>query len=159
MAAHGVLLAAKAGVRCRMVIAGAGPGEGTAQALAAANPEVIQFRGFAHDPRRNVMPELDLLAVMSSHEGLPMSIIEAMSVGLPVAGTKVGGIPEAIQDGVNGFLVERSAEALARCLQKLAQDVSLLRRVSASARKSFEERFEISSIVRQYHALYEEAAL
>jgi len=105
IAANAVIAAAKAGVPCRMIIAGAGSGAAKAQDLARQHPDIINFRGFVRDPRQKLMPELDLLALMSSHEGLPMSGVEALSVGLPMAGTNVGGMAELILHGKTGYIV------------------------------------------------------
>jgi glycosyltransferase involved in cell wall biosynthesis len=154
IAAQAVIAAAKAGAPCRMIIAGAGPGEADARALANAHPEVVEFRGFVSDPRKNLMPELDLLAVMSSHEGLPMSVIEALSVGLPVAGTNVGGMTEVLVDGQTGIFVERSAPALQRVIMRLAADRPQLKAFSEASRVHFQKNFDISRIVEAYHQVY-----
>jgi len=154
IAAQAVIAAAKAGVSCRMIIAGAGPGEADARALAAANPDVIEFCGFVSDPRKNLMPELDLLAVMSSHEGMPMSVVEALSVGLPVAGTNVGGMAEVLVDGQTGFFVERSAAALQQIISRLAGDHVKLQSLSEASRVHFQKNFDISRIVEAYHQVY-----
>jgi glycosyltransferase involved in cell wall biosynthesis len=87
-----------------------------------------------------------------------MAIIEAFSIGLPVIATPVGGVPEAVTDSKNGFLVPRTVEALALALQRLVDDRGLLGAMSAQARSDFEEHFEISKIVSRYHAVYQGSA-
>jgi glycosyltransferase involved in cell wall biosynthesis len=91
---------------------------------------------------------------MSEQEGLPMAIVEALSVGLPVLATPVGGVPEAITTGRNGILVARSAQALADALGKLVNDPLQLDMLSRGARSEFNSRFEISQVVASYNAIY-----
>ena len=83
-----------------------------------------------------------------------MAIIEALSMGVPVIATPVGGVPEAVVHGQNGLLVERSAEALTEALTSLVADPDKLRELSANARRAFEERFEISRVVSMYDEIY-----
>ena len=84
-----------------------------------------------------------------------MSIVEAFSMGLPAVATAVGGVPEAVSDGLNGFLVARTAEALEKAIDSLLNHPDQLRAFSARARNDFVKHFEISGIVSQYHHLYQ----
>ena len=59
----------------------------------------ILLKGFVANPREMVLPKVDALVLMSEQEGLPMAIIEALSMGVPVIATAVGGVPEAVIDG------------------------------------------------------------
>jgi glycosyltransferase involved in cell wall biosynthesis len=102
------------GKQIRYIIAGGGPQSKQAQALQQKHPDVIDYLGHVSQPRRNLLPKLHALSLMSSNEGLPLSIIESLSIGLPVIATQVGGIPEAIKDDTNGLLVSRDADSLAR---------------------------------------------
>jgi glycosyltransferase involved in cell wall biosynthesis len=155
-AVEAVLRLTGEGRRIRLILAGDGPGAADARKLADAHPGVIEYRGFVQGARDTLMPELDLLLVMSDQEGLPMSIIEALSVGVPVVGTAVGGIPEAIIDGQNGCLVERSAAALYVALGSLLadSDCERLERLSRGARHAFEQRYDVRQIVGQYDSVY-----
>jgi glycosyltransferase involved in cell wall biosynthesis len=86
-----------------------------------------------------------------------MTIIEAMSAGVPVVATSVGGIPEAVTDEETGFLVPRTLDALANKLRQLYSSPEIWRTTSRRARERFEQRFEISHIVKQYDSIYREA--
>jgi glycosyltransferase involved in cell wall biosynthesis len=138
-------------------LAGRGPDAELAQKLAQENSGWINYEGFVPDPRETIMPKLDALVLMSEQEGLPMAIIEAFSTGLPVIATAVGGVPEAVSDGTNGYLVERNAVSLAAALDHFLQVPEKLQSFSQQARRAFEERYEISRIVAQYDRLYSEA--
>jgi len=86
-----------------------------------------------------------------------MAIIEAMSLGLPVIATPVGGVPEAVAHEKSGLLVSRTLEALIQALRRLAGNQKFLETLSHQARQDFEERYEISKIVSSYHAVYLQA--
>jgi glycosyltransferase involved in cell wall biosynthesis len=142
------------GLPIQAVLAGRGAEAEQARQLAEENRDWIEFRGFVARPREMVMKDLDALVLMSEQEGLPMAIIEAFSVAVPVVATPVGGVSEAVTDGRNGFLVPRSAEALAQVLERLIMDPGLHASIAAQARRDFEGKFEISGIVPRYHSAY-----
>jgi glycosyltransferase involved in cell wall biosynthesis len=142
------------GLPVKVVLAGRGNEAEQAREMAQNSGGWITFEGFVANPRESLMPQLDALVLMSEQEGLPMAIIEGMSIGLPVIATPVGGIPEAVVDGKNGILVSRTVEALMQAIKRLAGDEKLCAALGAQARRDFEERFEISKIVAAYDAVY-----
>lgn len=144
-------------VQVRVLLAGKGPDEEAARAWAARHADWAQYLGFVSNPRETVMPRLDVLCLMSQWEGLPMSIVEAMSVGLPVVATDVGGVSEAVAHGETGLLVARSSEALAEALRGLLSHRDRLAAMQAASRARFEERFTLAHVLRQYDAVYQEA--
>jgi len=100
--------------------------------------------------------QLDVYLNTSLHEGIPMSILEAMAHGLPVVAPDVGGISEMIDHGVDGFLVtERTPEAFAAALMQL-QDVAVRRRIGAAAREKVRARFSAQKMTAAYLRLYQE---
>ena len=101
------------------------------------------------------MSRLDILCLMSQWEGLPMSIVEAMSVGLPVIATEVGGVREAVVHQQTGLLVPRTTEALVEAIDGLLRDRSRLGAMQQRARQVFEERFTLAHVVAQYQRVYE----
>jgi glycosyltransferase involved in cell wall biosynthesis len=101
---------------------------------------------------------LNLYLNTSVHEGIPMTILEAMACGLPVIAPQVGGIREIIEDGVEGFLVSnRDPKAFAeKCL--LLQDAELRQRMGQAARAKVERGFSAEHMARKYFQLYRELA-
>lgn len=88
----------------------------------------------------------------SELEGTPNPALEALACGLPVISTRVGNMPELIRDGVNGFLVERSAAALADALVKLkGMDPATLRR---NARRSVEDGWSWQDRTKRYEDMF-----
>jgi glycosyltransferase involved in cell wall biosynthesis len=94
--------------------------------------------------------------VLPSHaEGLPMGVLEAMAVGTPTIATTVGGIPDAIDDGVNGFLVEPGdTRALASRIAQLLGDPELRARFSSAARAKIVSTFSPDRVHAQLEDLY-----
>jgi len=110
--------------------------------------------------RRDV-PEIlaasDIFVLSSNWEGLPRSIIEAMMAGLPVVATKVGGIPELVEDGVTGFLVPpKDPRALAEALQKLIENPDLRRRMGEAGRKKALREFTLDRMLHETERVYRE---
>ena len=118
-------------------IVGDGPLLGSLKAQAAAlglPPSVLSFRGSVAE----VAPmyrESDVLVMTSEAEGTPNVLLEAMASALPVVSTAVGGVPEIIRDGRNGFLVGASDEpGLSAVVERLVQDPALRLAMGQQAR-------------------------
>jgi glycosyltransferase involved in cell wall biosynthesis len=90
-----------------------------------------------------------------NQEGIPNSMLEAMATGLPVFATEHGGIPEAIENGVNGVLVpERDDEALARALLNAAQDSGFLSRIGHAGGEAVRKNFDLSTQAHRLEEIY-----
>ena len=93
-----------------------------------------------------------------NRDGLPVSIVEALACGLPVISTPVTGIPEAVQEGVNGLLVpERDVKALADALESLAREPGLRERLASAAAASVAGKFDQAETARMLHDLLMES--
>lgn len=89
-------------------------------------------------------------------EGLPLTILEAMASGIPVVGTTVAGAPEAVRDGVDGYLVPpRDVSGLADALRLLLEDPKLRRSLGRNARQRAVESFSLDRFAREIFALYQ----
>lgn len=101
----------------------------------------------------------DVFVLPSLEDNLPNTAIEAMAVGTPVVGFAVGGVPEIIDDGVNGLLAASiDAPSLAAAIHQLTTDRNLRERCSRGAREKAESTFSAESMVAAHRALYEELA-
>jgi len=108
---------------------------------------------------RSDVPDLlrcvDTLVLPSETESAPLTILEAMSTGLPVLATNVGGIPEIVEDGRNGFLVPlKHPEDIAEKILELHGDREKMRRMGAAARETVLERYSTEKVVQQYLDVY-----
>lgn len=100
----------------------------------------------------------DIFLLLSDYEGLPMSVLEALSCGRPVVASDVGGIREAVggTDEPDGVLVPNDAKVIADAIANLAGNAELRARLGASARRRYERGFSADAMWRDYLRLYEE---
>lgn len=142
----------------RVAVAGSGPEE-------AALRRQIESAGLAGSffllgSRSDVgalLAAADVFCLPSRHEGLPLSLLEAMQAGLACVATRVGGVPGAIADGVDGFLVEPAAPgALAEALERSLREEDRRLAMGAKARDLVRERYAASAAADAYADLYDE---
>jgi glycosyltransferase involved in cell wall biosynthesis len=151
-------LVVAAGVPVRFVSVGRGPLEAELAAAAdvAGLTEHLRFLHTRTDTVR-LMIGADLFVLPSHQEGLPVALMEAMSAGLPVVATIVGGVPDIVTDGVEGLLVPPGrADLLARAVTRLAQDATLrtgLARGSLARSTVFDVRSAAAAIEAVYTEL------
>ena len=97
----------------------------------------------------------DAMILPSINEGTPVSAIEALAAGRPVVATRVGGVPDVVRDGEDGFLVDPGdVEALADRLARLAADPELRQRLGASGRTRVIPRYSVERLVDDIDLLY-----
>lgn len=142
--------------RRHLVIVGDGPERSRLESCAQATmrPELVHFTGARDDPEA-WLAAFDAFALTSDSEGLPLVLLEAMAVGLPVVATSVGGIPDVVEQGVTGYLVapgDRSA--LTAELVRLATRPQRARDAASAARQMVLERHSTDHMVEGYEKLY-----
>jgi glycosyltransferase involved in cell wall biosynthesis len=99
----------------------------------------------------------DVFSLPSYNEGLPMALLEAMANGLPVVATRVGAIPEVVQEGVEGYLYEPGdVPALAAFLERLLSDPAMARRMGACSRNRVAQEFGVEAMAGRIFELYQE---
>jgi glycosyltransferase involved in cell wall biosynthesis len=105
----------------------------------------------------NVLAALDVAVFTSDREAMPLATIEAMAAGKPVVATAVGGLPELIDDGMEGFLVPpRDPAALAAAVVPLLEDRELRERIGARGRERQRHELEIEATVSAVEQLYDD---
>lgn len=141
--------------RARLAIVGDGTERSSLEAMARmlGIQTRVDFLGVRHDVA-TMLAGMDVFVLPSRREGLPMAILEAMSMGLPVIATAVGGVPEAICDGVNGLLAPPDdPSAIADAMVRIALDAPLRQSLSKQSRQVFLERYELTQMVNTYEQL------
>lgn len=140
-----------------LCLIGSGPLEGELRTRATqlgldAN---VRFLG-SRDDVPALLPAFDAFTLSSRFEGLPISMLEAMAAEVPCVATRVGGIPEAITDGVDGRLVAvGDPAALARALGQVLAAEDERQRLAAAGRRRVREDFSIDRAVRVTERAYE----
>lgn len=145
--------------RLRLICAGDGDVAEVRRIVAARGlAESVDVPGWIDEARRaQLLLTASIYVLPSFIEGVPMSILEAMSAGLPVVATPVGGIPEIITDGQEGLLVPAgSVDELAGAIRRLVRDPRLQAEMGARGRAKFRERFDASVIVPRIESIYAE---
>ena len=95
-----------------------------------------------------------MLVYVTNSEGLGSGALLAMSAGVPVIASKVGGLPEVIRHGENGLLVENNEGAIRDAIRQLQDDPDLARRIGNAARHTVIERFTVELMVRHTMEVY-----
>ena len=142
----------------QFLIVGDGPQRSKLEAAAAACGlgESVRFLG-ARSDIPELLAAMDLFALTSHNEANPVSILEAMSVGLPVVSTRVGSIHESVQDGKTGFLDEPGdAAALAQHWEQLLRDPQSAQRMGEAGRERVVSQWSLQRMVAGYEDFIEE---
>jgi glycosyltransferase involved in cell wall biosynthesis len=119
----------------------------------------VHFLGLRTDIP-DVLGAADIFALGSDYEGNPLSVIEAMAAGLPIVSTAAGGVPELLQNGKQGFIVQPGqGKQLSEAMMTLLKDPGLRRTMGAAAAARAKEKFDVSAMVRAYEELYDEISV
>jgi len=146
------------GIAAQVQIAGSGPLEATVRERIARGDLAgsVTFLGYQSDPGA-IFADSQVCVLPSEYEGLPLSLLEAMSCSCAIVGHDVPGVRLVLEDGRNGLFCGQSPEAIADALARLDADRPLLARLRKQARDDFEQRWRIERMVDDTTALYEEA--
>ncbi len=146
------------GIDARLCLVGDGPDREAVEQLAHDLGIARQtiFVGYQHDVA-GYYGLFDVLVLPSGNEGTPVVAIEALAAGTPVVATRVGGVPDVVEDGTDGFLVPvEDVEALAAALERLARGPELRRQMGRAGRERTLPRYKVERLVDDVDALYRE---
>lgn len=117
-----------------------------------------RFIGWATAEKKiEAFRDSSIYCLPSKNEGMPMSVLEAMSFGLATISTPVGGIPQVISDGINGMLFPvDDIDALTKILNRLMSDTALKERIGKNGRSRIEKAFSLEAFLNQVKMLYGE---
>lgn len=158
---HDVLLrgfARLAGTRSevRLLFVGEGPRRAELEALAAALgiADRVYFTGYQPDPE-NYLRLMDVFALTSRSEGMPLAVLEAWAADVPVVATAVGGLPGMIEDGRTGLLLPPHDDAaVARAFARVLDDRPLAARLRMAAREEFDRAYQLDAMAERYERHY-----
>ncbi|MGO4381853.1 TIGR03088 family PEP-CTERM/XrtA system glycosyltransferase [Pseudoduganella sp. RAF53_2] len=143
--------------RLRLAIVGDGPllEKMRARAADAGVADVVWLPGARTDVP-DILRSFDVFAMSSIAEGTPGSALEAMASSLPVVGTRVGGIPEVIDDGVTGILVPPSnPAAMAAALEQYVTAPALAQAHGQAGRERVHRKYSMAAMVAAYQGMYD----
>lgn len=141
---------------CRLVLAGDGPSRPGLEKLATGLgvAAAVQFAGFVDDVAA-VYRSLDVFVFPSLAEPLGSSLLSAMAYGLPCVALATGAVPEVIENGKTGLLVDSpDATSFANAILRLLDDASLAARLGAAARQTVQQHFSVARMAHETAELY-----
>jgi len=154
---HTFLLEAVKDMDVEVVILGDGPQRKNIERFIRENSlqDKVKLLGFVENPEE-IIPSFDVVVLPSEHEALGTALLEAQSCGVPVIGSRVGGISECILEGETGFLFEKdSLEELRGKIKLLMNDSGLRKKLGKKAREWVLEKFSVRTMVKKTEELYE----
>ena len=140
----------------RLLLVGEGPLRGELERLAVELRlgDRVHFAGYQPQPEQ-WLHKMDLFALTSRSEGMPLSILEAWAAGVPVVASAVGGVPELVEDGVTGRLFTSGDEAaLAESMEALCADGPLRCRLAEAALARVRRDFSLTRMAADYDGEY-----
>lgn len=152
--AAAIVLAKRASVRFRLVGEGSLRGSLERRVEALGLCDQFEFVGWSDSPLGEIAA-MDIYAVSSVTDTTNLGVLEAMGLGRPVVATDVGGISDAVVDGVSGRLVpRRRPDLLAAAILELAGNAELRKSMGRAGRQGYEGMFSEARMVDAYRALY-----
>lgn len=137
-----------------VIVIGDGPLKQDLVARARQRRIAEAFSWLGEAPARHWLPTLDILAMPSRYEGFSYVLLEALAAGVPIVCTAVGGVAEAVEDGLNGFIVPHDdIDMLARRLGQLVDDRDLRINMGMQARLR-SARFSLEQMIDRVEEIY-----
>jgi exopolysaccharide biosynthesis polyprenyl glycosylphosphotransferase len=159
---HDLLLKALAKVRdwlgheLPVTLAGDGPLRAQHEAL-AQQLKLTQIKWVGDVSNvAELLAEHDVFVLLSDHEGMPITVLEAMRAGLPIVASDLPGLHEQLMNSQEGLLVANTEQAVAQHLLRLAQDPALRQRLGAAAQQRFETTFTRDQMAERVMAVYQQ---
>jgi glycosyltransferase involved in cell wall biosynthesis len=140
----------------KLIIVGCGPLKNKIEDYIASNQyeHVVTMLGERNDIA-NILNALDVFALTSSSEGIPMTILEAMAASLPVIATEVGGIPQVVIDNKTGTLVkDKDKDGLIEAIKLLIEQPQLRQEFGEEGHLLLKNNYSINQIVANYENVY-----
>lgn len=142
----------------QFIIAGDGPERGELESFVLGKrlERNVQFLGFRNDIKE-ILYSSDIVVSPSVSEGFPMIFLEAMAAKKAIVATNVGGTPEAVIDGVNGFLVPaKDPAALSKAILNLLRERQKIKEFGQASRLRVEKYFTVQKMVEKIEKIYDE---
>ena len=142
--------------KMKLLIGGKGEVESIMKNIKDNNiSDIVSYIGWVSGEKKiEIFNQSDVFILPSYYEGLPISILEAMSYSMPIISTQIGGIPEIVEDGVNGYLIHPGNKGeLKQAIDSLITNTELRRKMGKES-QCMVGRFLPESVIRQLSDLY-----
>jgi glycosyltransferase involved in cell wall biosynthesis len=144
--------------KLHLVIVGDGARRESLQTLAndLGVQKAVHFVGYRND-RERFLRAIDLFALTSESEGMPLAILEAWAAGLPVVASDCGGIPDVVTADRNGLLFRSGdVSALIDCISRAVDDAQLCKLISETGNMDVKTKYTLATMVANYERVYRE---
>jgi len=143
----------------RLILVGEGPECATINKITYSNNKIYLAGNVPHNEINQWLSASDIFVLPSYNEGLPNVILEAMACALPVVASKVGGIPEAVQDGRSGILVNKGDKnSLVKSIDYLLNNEEVAREMGRNGLRIIEQKFSWQRNAEEMIKIYKEVA-
>lgn len=122
--------------------------------ITTQNLKNVYYLGNVKSASNTLIPYLNLVILPSISEGLSMTLVESIGNGVPILATEVGGNPEILYEGINGFFVKRNPIIIADYIKKIYDDESLYNQLSKNSKDIFNYKFSGDDMNENYINLY-----
>ena len=142
---------------CKFVLAGTGKTDEVKMLMRDHGVmDSVDFTGWVTGEEKRALLEDSMVFLLPSyHEGMPMSILEAMGYGMPIVSTMVGGVPDLVKHGVNGFLFHPDdIEGMSAALIKILSDDNLYKEMSVGSLEIVQSEFTLEQHIRKLEDIY-----
>jgi glycosyltransferase involved in cell wall biosynthesis len=152
---QGVKWLLEQGLELRALIAGEGELRSEVESYVQANGlgRIVKLLGFVNDPGW-VYSQAHVCLLPSRHEGMPLTLLEALSAGCPAVCYDIPGLDEVIETGRNGFRVPMSSRDLAQAILRIARDEPLWRLLSQNAVALYQQKFALTRMIHETFDVY-----
>ena len=135
--------------------------DGNLKKLVEKNSDYIDYLGWVTgEEKENVLRSCDILVLPSYYEGMPVCVLDALAFGLGVVSTEVGGVPEIIDDGIEGILVKpRDVDSLYNGLKRALENPEGLKTMAQKGREKVKDKYSAETEVDQLTKIYEKICL
>jgi glycosyltransferase involved in cell wall biosynthesis len=142
----------------RFIIAGEGPESGSLRDFITRNglEDFIQMPGnILGEEKKKILAASDIFLLPSESEGCPIAMLEAMGAGLAVIARPVGAIPDIIESGKNGYLIDsHDVRPFYEALVRLLEDTELLGNIQTQNRQKARENYDVEAVTKKIENLY-----
>ena len=114
-----------------------------------------KYLGFINNIQEELLRYTDVMLLISKSEGLPMTLVESQEMGIPIIATPVGGVPEIVEDDINGFIVKPDIVEIYKKMEVLLLNKEKYINMCKNSKKQFHKKFRLDLMAKKYYDVYD----